>query len=149
MKHNIHTFCLVAIDKDLSPLLVCKREICWVWRRQRENMMITIRTREERIHTEKGKSTRFSSSTVWPQSSVTLIYCWLTCCADLYLHYLPSFHHKPQIYCLSECQAPKNLVSFFFVMLSFSLLLSFFSKRGLIPSPCHPYVPTLPCWHGV
>ncbi len=75
---------------------------------------------------------------VWPHSSLPLIYCWLTCCADLYLHYLPSFYHKPQIYDFSECHGPKSLVSFFSLSSCPSLTHFLFFKGFHSPPQHHP-----------
>lgn len=110
-----------------------------------------VHQRSKQINTKcvtewiKKERTGFLSSSVGPQSSVPFIYYWLTSCADLYLHYLPSFHHKPQIYDFSECQGPKNLV-YFFALSSPPLSLSRSFSRGFIPPPClslHPRTPLL------
>lgn len=157
VKHNVDTFCLVAINNNLSSQYHCGILHRWLSPCYKALDSTGSKDKDEtQMQAKKGTSCKkrmkgagFNWSSVWPQSSVPLIYCWLTCCADLYLHYLPSFHHKPQIYGFSECQGLKNLVSFFSLSSCPSLSRSLIS-RGFI----HHVIPSSPpplhfCWLGV
>lgn len=61
--------------------------------------------------TVKIKSSGFFLSTMQPQSSMPLIYCWLTSCTDLCLHYLPLFNHKARFIASLNAKLLKILYS--------------------------------------
>lgn len=163
VKHNVDTFCLMAINNNLSSQYHCSILHRWLllyYKTWGLEALKSIKDEDKKEKMKKNASkersrlyarmtcTGLNSRSVWPQSSVPLIYCWLTCCADLYLHYLPSFHHKPQIYDFSECQGPKNLVSFSSLSSRPSLSFPFF--KGFQSLPYHPTPPPLLlCWLGV